>query len=159
MHLPTRALLAVVLFGLSLSIAPSGRAQPQRREFDCDLPQLELTLALKELFKQAERQHAELQYGYVPSRDEEERILVGPLKGRYTVEEAFAALLPPGFTLFWINDRTVSVISPPVITPPRLYLGDSTSDDESETSAFEKARKKLEGILVVASRIDRKSVV
>lgn len=75
------------------------------------------------------------------------------MKGRYTVEEAFAALLPPGFTLFWINDRTVSVISPPVITPPRLYLGDSTSDDESETSAFEKARKKLEGILVVASRI------
>jgi iron complex outermembrane recepter protein len=98
------------------------------------------------------------QFGYLPTDIDEEAALVGPLRGRYTVDAAITeALAPTGFTFAWVNEHTISIISPPVITLPSLPPGtislveESTPDSAEETYAQE--RKRLEGILVIASRI------
>ncbi|HKU16920.1 MAG TPA: TonB-dependent receptor [Steroidobacteraceae bacterium] len=106
-----RALLASVLACLSLWAALAV-AQPNERRYEIDIPALPLSQALQ-LFSQ----QTGLQHGYLPTSDEEEKLVVPALKGRYTVEEALTALLPAGFTFAWINRRTL-VIAPPADPSP-----------------------------------------
>jgi iron complex outermembrane recepter protein len=133
--------LLVFLLGLNLS----GHAQsdPDRpsRERDFDIPQLPLTLALQRFFDQLGEQ-----YGYIPNTPQEEQILVGPLKGRYTPEQALAALLPEGFDFFWVNGRTVSIISPVEKTPPKMPGG-------SADALVMRAQQSVEAMLVRDSRL------
>ncbi|HEV8330222.1 MAG TPA: TonB-dependent receptor [Steroidobacteraceae bacterium] len=93
------------------SLAPAQSSEEAKHEFD--IPALPLSQALQEFSKQAT-----LQYGYIPNDPAEEKIVVQAVKGRYTVQEALAILLPDGFTFAWVNARTISVLSPPANLPP-----------------------------------------
>ena len=152
-ELPTRAIAALLLSIMLLAFAPFGRTQGNSRVYDFNIPQLPIADFIGAISKQTDTQ-----FGYLPTDAEEEATLVGPLKGRYTVDAAVTeALRPTGFTFVWINEHTISIISPPVITLPSLPPGtisvveESTPDSTEETYA--QARRRLEGILVIASRI------
>ncbi len=108
-----RALLAGAFVCATLCFAALALAQTSKRQYDIDIAPLPLSQAL-----QVFSQQTGLQYGYLPTDAEEEQRLVGPLKGRYTADDALARLLPAGFTVEWINPRTVSIVSPPVNVPP-----------------------------------------
>jgi len=106
-----QALLAGAFICLSLwaALAP---AQPGERRYDIDIPSLPLSQAL-----QVFSQQTGLQHGYFPTNDEEEKMVVPAVKGRYTADEVLTALLPAGFTFAWVNRRTLT-ITPPVDPPP-----------------------------------------
>lgn len=92
----------------ALSLAAEGA-----RQYDIDIQKLPLSEALQEFSRQTQ-----LQYGYLPTNDEEEQLVVGPVKGVFTAAEVLTKLLPAGFTFEWINPRTISIVSPPVNAPP-----------------------------------------
>ena len=108
-----RALLAGAVACVSLCWATLTLAQESSRKYDIDIAELPLAQALQAFSRQTD-----LQYGYLPTDDEEERLLVGPIKGRFTASEVLAKLLPKGFTFEWINARTISIVSPWVDAPP-----------------------------------------
>jgi iron complex outermembrane receptor protein len=106
-----RLLLAGAVIGL-LCWAALARGQTTQQR-DIDIAPLPLREALEQFSKQTE-----LQYLYLPTDEAEEQVPVGPVKGHLTVEEALAKLLPAGFTFQWVNERTISIMSPPTIVPP-----------------------------------------
>jgi iron complex outermembrane receptor protein len=108
-----RAFLASAFACVSLCWAALTLAQENSRQYDIDIGELPLAQALQAFSRQTD-----LQYGYLPTDDEEERLVVGPVKGRFTASEVLAKLLPIGFTFEWINARTISIVSPPVNAPP-----------------------------------------
>ena len=108
-----RAFLASLFLCASLCCASLTHAEESTRQYDIDIGQLPLSEAL-----QVFSQQTGLQHGYLPTDESEELLLVGPIKGRLTAAEALSKLLPHGFTFEWINPRTISVVSPPVNTPP-----------------------------------------
>jgi iron complex outermembrane receptor protein len=108
-----RALFLGALICISLCWATLALAQSSEAKHEFDIPALPLSQALQEFSKQAT-----LQYGYIPNDPAEEKIVVQAVKGRYTVQEALAILLPEGFTFAWVNARTISVLSPPENVPP-----------------------------------------
>lgn len=152
MERPTRAISALLLTITLLAFAPLARTQGNSREYDFNISQMPIGQFLLTISNQTDTQ-----FGYLPTDAEEEATLVGPLNGRYTVDAAIStALAPTGFTFAWINERTVSIISPPVITLPSFPAG-TIGIDESIPQPIEEVhaqvRKRPEGILVVASRI------
>jgi iron complex outermembrane receptor protein len=108
-----RAFLASAFACLSVCWAALTLAQENSRQYDIDIAELPLGQALQAFSRQTD-----LQYGYLPTDEEEEQLVVGPIKGRFTASEVLAKLLPTGFTFEWINARTISIVSPPVNTPP-----------------------------------------
>ncbi|HKS58125.1 MAG TPA: TonB-dependent receptor [Steroidobacteraceae bacterium] len=108
-----RVLLLGALVCVSLCWAAPALAQSNEAKHEFDIPALPLSQALREFSKQAT-----LQYGYIPNDPAEEKIVVHAVKGRYTVQQALAILLPDGFTFAWVNSRTISVLSPPANAPP-----------------------------------------
>ncbi len=108
-----RALLAGTFVFAVLCFASVGLAQTNARQYDIDIGPLPLPQALQ-LFSD----QTGLQHGYIPADDEEERLLVSPLKGRYTAADTLVKLLPAGFTFEWVNPRTISIVSPPTSVPP-----------------------------------------
>jgi iron complex outermembrane recepter protein len=149
---PTRIIAALALSIVLLAFAPFGRAQGNSRTYDFNIPQMPIAQ-----FLQAMSARTDIQYGYLPTDLEEEATLIGPLKGHYTVAAALDEVFEStGFSWVWINERTLSIISPPVITlptfpPGTISIDDKASDGTEETVA--EARKRTEGILVIASRI------
>ncbi len=107
-----RTLLATIFICVSLFSATLARAEEQR-QYNIDIGQLPLSQALEKFSQQTG-----LQYGYLPTSDEEEQLMVGPVQGRLTASEVLAKLLPNGFTFEWTNPRTISILSPPVNPPP-----------------------------------------
>jgi hypothetical protein len=107
-----RLLLAGAVIGVALCCAALAQAQTAEQR-DIDIKPLPLSEALEVFSKQAD-----LQYLYLPTDEAEEQLSVGPVKGRLTVDEALAKLLPAGFTFQWVNERTISILSPPTIVPP-----------------------------------------
>jgi iron complex outermembrane recepter protein len=108
-----RALLAGVLVCASLCFARVVSAEEETRQYDIDIAQLPLSQALE-----AFSQQTGLQYGYLPTDDDEERLIVGPIQGRLTASQVLTKLLPAGFRFEWVNPRTISIVSPPVNAPP-----------------------------------------
>lgn len=108
-----RAFLARALICVSLWWGAVVFAQSNARHYDFDIAALPLSQALL-LFSQ----QTGLQHGYFPTDDEEEKLVVRAIKGHYTADEALAALLPAGFTFSWVNERTISIVSPPANVPP-----------------------------------------
>lgn len=156
----SRALSVIALLLLVAAALPSGAAASDDRKIDFHIARQPVTQAL-----QAFSEQSGLSHGYSPTNAEEEQIPVGPIIGRYTVKQALEEMLgPAGFAFAWVNERTVSIISPPVVTEPKLYAEDTGDDDtggaddnrdgnhESPTAGLPKT-KKPQGILVVASRI------
>jgi iron complex outermembrane recepter protein len=108
-----RRILASMFACMSLCWMSPLLAQEGSRRHDVDIPAAPLGQALQ-LFSEQTR----LQYGYLPTDDEEEQLMVGPVKGRLTANEVLAKLLPEGFTFAWTNPRLISIISPPANEPP-----------------------------------------
>jgi iron complex outermembrane recepter protein len=108
-----RALLAGVLACVTLCWATLACAEEETRQYDIDIGQLPLSQALE-----AFSQQTGLQYGYLPTDEEEERLMVGPIQGRFTASQVLSKLLPVGFRFEWVNPRTISIVSPPVNAPP-----------------------------------------
>ncbi len=120
-----RSILVGALACLALILAPTADAQApsrnfQKKEYPIDVAQQPVTPALEKLSEQTG-----IYYGYSPATPEEEQIIVGPVRGKYTIEEALRRLLrPTGLTFSWINSRTISIQRPPppppkVETPPQ----------------------------------------
>ena len=78
-----RAFLASAFVCISLCWAALTLAEESSRQYDIDIGELPLSQAL-----QAFSQQTGLQYGYLPTDDEEERLVVGPIKGRLTAERS-----------------------------------------------------------------------
>ena len=108
-----RAFLAGAFVCISLCWTALTLAQESSRQYDIDIGELPLAEALQAFSRQTG-----LQYGYLPTDEEEERMIVGPIKGRLTASEVLTKLLPSGFTFEWINVRTISIVSPPANAPP-----------------------------------------
>jgi iron complex outermembrane recepter protein len=108
-----RALLAGAFVCISLCWTALTLAQESSRQYDIDISELPLAEALQAFSRQTGLQH-----GYLPTDEEEERTMVGPIKGRLTASEVLIKLLPSGFTFEWVNVRTVSIVSPPAHVPP-----------------------------------------
>lgn len=103
----TRAIVVTVL-ALALVAAASAQSRPRSaREYPLHIERQALTQALQELSQQTGVQH-----GYLPTDNAEEMQLIGPVHGRYTIDDALHELLPPGFEYEWIDNRTLSVIPP-----------------------------------------------
>lgn len=120
-----RSILVGALVCLALVLASTADAQApskdfRKKEYPIDVAQQPVTPALEKLNEQTG-----IYYGYSPTTPEEERIVVGPVRGKYTIEEALRRLLrPTGLTFSWINSRTISIQRPPppppkVETPPQ----------------------------------------
>ena len=90
-----RTFLAGALACLALTLASTASAQEPhkesapRKEFSINIERQQLTQALERLYDQTG-----VFYGYSPNTTEEERMLVGPLKGRFTIEDALIAWPP-----------------------------------------------------------------
>ena len=93
---------------------------------------------------QAFSRQTELQYGYLPTDEEEERLVVGPIKGRFTASEVLTKLLPSGFTFEWINARTVSIVSPPVNVPPGGVKEAVAGKDQQRSELTKEQRLSME---------------
>ncbi len=120
-----RSILVGALYCLALILAPTADAQTpsnnfRKKEYSIEVAQQAVTPALEKLSEQTG-----IYYGYSPATPEEELIVVGPVRGKYTIEEALRRLLrPTGLTFGWINSRTISIVRPPpappkVETPPQ----------------------------------------
>lgn len=105
--------MASVFVCVALCCATLASAAETERQYDIDIGELPLSEALQQFSDQTQ-----LQYGYLPTDDAEEQLMVGPVKGHLTVTEILAKLLPAGFTFEWVNPRTLSILSPPTIVPP-----------------------------------------
>src|SRR5687767_166415 len=84
-----RNILVCALVCLALTLAPAAEAQESRgKQYRIDVAKQPLTQALEQLNKQTG-----VLYGYSPETPEEERIVVGPVRGKYTIDKALTELL------------------------------------------------------------------
>lgn len=149
----TRAAL-VTLLALALAhVAAAQEAALNARKYELYIGRQPLTQALQALSKQTGVQH-----GYLPTDEAEESVLVGPIDGRHTMEEALRKLLPPGFRYEWINGRTISVITPTIDDAPAPEQRHGHEDDpdrfvQDEISKARRIEKVLDRVLVIDSRL------
>jgi iron complex outermembrane receptor protein len=114
-----RTLLAGAFVCLALALASVAGAQDPRnepatrKEYSLNIDKQQLTEALEQLYDQTG-----VFYGYSPETKEEEEKVVGPLKGKFTIEQALTELLQStGLTYAWTNSKTISIVRAP--PPPR----------------------------------------
>lgn len=101
--LPTRLMLGALLLLLAASVTAENESRLQQFEFD--IPRTTRVMALHELSRQAD-----LLVAYLSSDDAEEAGLVGPVKGRLTVDEVLNVILRSSeLTSRWVEDTMVSV--------------------------------------------------
>jgi iron complex outermembrane recepter protein len=124
-----REVLAGFFFCISLCIATLALAQSRTRQYDVDISERPLTQALQQFSAQTQLQH-----GYLPTDEAEERIVVGPVQGHYTADEILTKLLPVGFTFEWIDTRTVSIVPPPTRSPPGGVDQEVTAKDQQRAA-------------------------
>src|SRR4026207_1533408 len=110
-----RTLLVGACACLVLALASAAGAQDppkdpgSRKEYPLNIDQQPLTRALEQLYDQTG-----VFYGYSPNTTEEEQMLVGPLKGKFTIEDALTQLLrSTGLTYVWTNLKTISIVRAP----------------------------------------------
>ena len=113
-----RSILAAVLACLALLAASNAPAQESPRKYPLAIPKQQLALALQELSSQTG-----IYYGYSPETTAEEQMLVGPLNGSYTIDEALSELLrSTGLTFSRINSTNIAIVkappAPKVAPPP-----------------------------------------
>ena len=125
--------MCIALCWTALSLAAEGM-----RQYDVDIPKQPLSEALQEFSRQTQ-----LQFGYLPNSDEEEQLVVGPVKGHYTAAEVLTLLLPAGFTFEWINPRTISIVSPPVNVPPGGVKETAVVKDRQQSERSEGEKRSM----------------
>ena len=111
-----RNILVCALVCLALTLAPAAEAQDSRgKQYRIDVTKQPLTQALEQLNKQTG-----VLYGYSPESPEEEQKVVGPVRGKYTIDKALTELLrSTELTFEWTTAKTVSIVRrPPAPKPP-----------------------------------------
>jgi iron complex outermembrane recepter protein len=134
---PAVGALAVSVW-LALCWAAASLAAEGTRQYDVDIQKQPLSEALQEFSRQTQ-----LQYGYLPTDEEEEQLVVGPVKGHLTADAVLALLLPVGFTFEWINPRTISIVSPPVNVPPGGVKETAVAKDRQKS---ERSKEELQSM-------------
>jgi hypothetical protein len=82
--------------------------QNARQQYKFDIDAAPFSRALREFAQQSG-----LQVLYLPGSEAEATIIVGPISGEYTADEAMLALVRPlGATFTWLNERTIAIESP-----------------------------------------------
>lgn len=98
--------LATLLLLMALRVAAENKTRSQEQEYEFDIPRTTRVLALNELSRQA----GGLLLGYLSTNSAEEEALVGPVKGRLTVEDALRIILRASqLTFRWVESDMVSV--------------------------------------------------
>jgi iron complex outermembrane receptor protein len=158
-----REILVGALVCLALLLAPAAGAQEsnkdssrdsRNKEYSIDVAQQPLTRALEQLYHQTH-----VYYGYSPASDAEEQMLVGPVRGRFTIEEALRRLLrPTGLTFSWTNSKTISIERPPppppkVRPPPQVKRPQDVQRERRVISAEEPRPDKMEEVITSATLI------
>jgi iron complex outermembrane recepter protein len=128
-------LMSVVLIGLSpthVDAAVAAETSTPVEQFQIEIERTELTDALQKLGDQTGLQIARF------SDTEPINILVGPLSGSYTREQALNALLRgTGLTYRFVNARTVAIVKEEAAPPPQVHsnqLAAAPSSDEQPGS-------------------------
>lgn len=147
-----RTVLVQALACLALILAPPAGAQDSRKdplsrkEYSLHIEQQSLTHALEQLYAQTE-----VYYGYSPNTTEEEQMLVGPLKGKFTIEEALTRLLrSTGLTYEWTDRKTISIVRappPPQKPPPPPQVKVPRNPQVSARRAVAREQPDKDGIL------------
>jgi len=97
---------ALLAFLCMLACSAKAADEVRSREFEFDIPRTTRVMALRELGRQA----GGLIVAYLSSDDVEEQSLVGPVKGRLSVDEVLQVLLRSSqLGSRWIQNRMVSV--------------------------------------------------
>lgn len=112
-----RRILVGALLCLALTPAPAAGAQDSRAKvYRIDVTEQPLTHALEQLNRQTG-----VLYGYIPETPEEEKKLVGPVRGKYTIDRALTELLrTTDLTFEWTTAKTVTIVRrPPAPKPPQ----------------------------------------
>jgi len=114
-----RTLLAGALACLVLALASAASAQDPRKdpaarkEYSISIDAQPLTKALEHLYDQTG-----VFYGYSPNTTEEEQKLVGPLRGKFTIDDALNRLLEStGLTFEWTDSKNIAIVRAP--PPPK----------------------------------------
>ena len=135
-----RTVLAGALVCLALALASAASAQDPRKEsrprkeYSISLDQQPLTKALEHLYDQTG-----VFYGYSPSTAEEERMLVGPLRGKLTIEEALNRLLQStGLTFEWTDSKNIAIVRAPP-PPPKLQAAPQTKTPRTAQAPVKRA--------------------
>lgn len=147
-----RSILVGALVCLALIVGTRAQAQTSPRKYPIDIPQQALTPALHQLWMQTG-----VLYGYSPDSPAEEAMLVGPVQGQYTIDEALSLLLrQTGLTFSWIDSKNVAIVrappapkaTPPPPQPPRAVRR------ARATPALEfQSASKMEEVTTAASRL------
>jgi iron complex outermembrane receptor protein len=130
-----RAFLVSVLVCVSLCYSVLAAAEEPARQYNVDIGKLPLSEALQKFSDQTQ-----LQYGYFPTDEAEEQLMVGPVKGYLTAKEILDKLLPAGFTFEWVNPRTISIVSPPANSPPG-GVNAAVADKDQQHSELERGQQ------------------
>src|SRR4029453_3395081 len=130
-----RAFLVGVLACVSFCYGALAGAEAPARQYNIDIDKLPLSEALQKFSDQTQ-----LQYGYLPTDEAEEQLVVGPVKGSLTAKETLDKLLPNGFTFEWVNPRTISILSPPANLPPG-GVNAVVADKDQQHSGMEKGQQ------------------
>ncbi|MGH8187232.1 MAG: hypothetical protein ACREUC_11765, partial [Steroidobacteraceae bacterium] len=116
----TRTVLIALAACISLHLGADAFAQSNNRAYPFNIPEMPLEVAVREFSR-----NTGLNTLYLPNTPQEARQVVGPLKGRYTVEAALTELLRPlGFSFEWINARTITIIVPWANPPAGAGVGE-----------------------------------
>src|SRR4030095_143564 len=83
-----RRIFVGALVCLAFLVVAKAGAQDSSKKYPLDIPRQSLTSALAKLSNETG-----IYYGYIPDSAQEEAMLVGPLTGEYTIEEALNELL------------------------------------------------------------------
>ncbi len=135
-------LLGALLLMLAFSAPAAEPARSQQYEFD--IPRTTRLRALHELSRQADG----LVVAYLSSNDAEERTLVGPVKGRLTVDQVLRVILRASqLGSRWIEDDMVAV--EPMSQRPVEPGADIQARTPPHSSEFHPARLEPEEILVL----------
>jgi iron complex outermembrane recepter protein len=151
-----RIVLVGVLVLLALTLAATAGAQDSRKEYSLRVDKQPLTRALEQLYAQTG-----VFYGYSPDSKEEEQMLVGPVTGTYTIEQALTKLLAPtGLKFIWTNSRTISIVRPPPpppkpLPPPQAKAPRTVHRERSAVPLPESMGKTIEEVIASASSIQR----
>ncbi|MGH8240743.1 MAG: TonB-dependent receptor plug domain-containing protein, partial [Steroidobacteraceae bacterium] len=110
-----RTILVSALACLALTLAQTAGAQSPRpehtssKEYSLNVDEQPLTRALEQLYAQTN-----VFYGYSPNSPEEEAMIVGPLRGKFTIEDALTKLLSKtDLTFTWTNSKQISIVRKP----------------------------------------------
>ncbi|HWK48716.1 MAG TPA: TonB-dependent receptor, partial [Steroidobacter sp.] len=129
-----------------LAFAASAAEQASSRQYEFDIPRTTRLMALHELSRQADG----LVLAYLSSDDEEERSLVGPVKGWLTVDEVLRVILRASqLSSRWIEGTMISVEPRPESEVPLDWAAGTEAGTLPHSSDFDLSRLEPEEILVL----------